>query len=582
MNRRAILHLLTICLSIFFTTAPVLHVYTAELETALQYALPSGETGPGFLLIIAAVVFFLLLVRRFRTLESGMKHFPAPRPLEKVPGYKEFIDKNPAFSENDLKKKVSHAFLEVQEAWSKQDLSKVRRYISDGIWQFFHTQFSMMELLDLREQLDHFQIHNIFIDRFESDGNYDIVHVGVHASMRRRFSCDRLPQLENTDTGDFIEFWSFIRKRGKAVKNIYHYETCPSCSAHLGEQMGELSRCGYCGALVNSGEYDWVLLRISQADDYAGGRRLMKAQHHALRRSSLVDRYIDFSVRQIEDRVGNGYLQILRAVTRQDLSIMRRFSTNRAFDKTRLKVSEEGLVFHRLFLNDVSLIAAWTEGEMDKLALAVSSSYQRVFLEDPPRLADPQMVTSVEVVIVQRSMRGEQSKGSLYMHRCPNCGTPVENSYEPVCQYCNAVLNSPEREWIIDDILSPAEYKRFYQENKKSFDMKVSPGFPDKLFDVHEYALNNLMAVLGAEGTFGRQEEDRAEKLAKKWGFRIKGIRPLFELAKTRRLSLKMPDDPKMREKILELLDKAEEQTGVTSPAEQQVLEYIRTNNRPQ
>src|SRR5205807_2439426 len=57
------------------------------------------------------------------------------------------------FAEQSFIDRVSRAFLTIQEAWSRQDLSAVRPFISDGIRERFSLQFKMQEALGYRNQL---------------------------------------------------------------------------------------------------------------------------------------------------------------------------------------------------------------------------------------------------------------------------------------------------------------------------------------------------------------------------------------------------------------------------------------------
>ena len=65
----------------------------------------------------------------------------------------------------------------------------------------------------------------------------------------------------------YTEYWTLIR--GAEVRGRPRADrTCPACGA--GVKVGMEGNCAYCGALVTSGDFDWVLGRIEQDDSYTG------------------------------------------------------------------------------------------------------------------------------------------------------------------------------------------------------------------------------------------------------------------------------------------------------------------------
>ncbi|HQO41207.1 MAG TPA: Tim44 domain-containing protein, partial [Spirochaetota bacterium] len=236
---------------------------------------------------------------------------PAGDVIKKAAGYDNFIRNNPDFNEDQFREIVREAFLKIQNAWERQDLSGVRKFISDGVYQRFNTQFTMMQLLKQRNTLDNVTVNKIYIDRVNSDGLFDIIHLAINATITDRFISDLDSSLNSGGTEEFVEYWSFIKKRGRARKDLYYTDNCPSCGAPLPEDMGELSICSSCGTQTNSGEYDWVLSEITQADDYVSSNpKLDKSDDLNEKIRRLINENEDFSVQLVEDKASNGYLQI--------------------------------------------------------------------------------------------------------------------------------------------------------------------------------------------------------------------------------------------------------------------------------
>lgn len=528
--------------------------------------------------IIAGFIIVSRMTKKKVQAQSVLNRLPTGETVKKVKGFDAFTANNPGFSEESFKNNVRDAFMMIQKAWESQDLSKVRKFISDGVYQRFNTQFKMMELLKQKNTVSDISVKNIYIDRIDTDGLYDIIHAAIHASITDKFVSGLDPSLNTGGHEEFVEYWSFLKKRGKPRKDIYHTDDCPNCGAPLPENMGEVSNCGSCGTLTNSGEYDWVLSEITQADDYVNAHpKLAGSSDLTEKVRKLIDENEDFAVQMVEDKASNGYLQIITAQALGDQSIMRRFVSDNAFNKIPMPEPGTRVAYNRIFLNDVYLIGVGEEENRNVLSVAIKSSYQRVKLETGrPVKIDHAVISRTDVVLMSRDKNAAASKGSIYAHSCPSCGAPVENSLDIKCAYCGSALNSTGNEWIITDLMTIAEYEEYLAANRDNFAYSVKPSFIDKLYDVRDFAFNNVMVMIAADGVYADEERAFAEELAKKWGYDTSRLEPFFQMAKGGRLTLRMPDDAKKQRKIFKLMEKAAMADQNISPEEQQLLDSIR------
>jgi hypothetical protein len=238
------------------------------------------------------------------------------------------------------------------------------------------------------------------------------------------------------------------------------------------------------------------------------------------------------------------------------------------------------VAYNRIYLNDVYIVGVSERENINDLYIAIKSSYQKVSIDgNSVRKIDPVLMSDVEIVVMSRDKNAAASKGSIYAHICANCGAPVENSLDLNCQYCGMPLNSTSNEWIITDILSVAEYREYVSGNKQSFRYNVDPGLVDKLMDVRDFAFNNIMVVIASDGMMSEDEYNFAIELAAKWGYNIDKIGPLFGMAMSGNLVVKMPEDDKKRAKIFRLMEKAAAIDGITEE-EQNLMYNIREQYR--
>lgn len=527
-------------------------------------------------LIIAAISYGSRQVRS----RSGLNGIPALDSAPKdytLPG--EFLKRNPGFDPASLLAKANTAFLAIQQAWTNQDMAPVRRWISDGVWQRFNTQFAMMRLLGQTNVVGNVRIDKAYIDAVEQDGAFDIVHIGIRFSAEDDFVSATFPQLDRRGTVEMLEYWSFMRKAGAAEHDLYHSNNCPACGAELPSDMGEVARCASCGAVSTLGEYDWVLAEITQADDYGNqAAKLAKTGSLTERIRGAFGGDGDFSVQLLEDKAANAYMQILAAQATRRPEVMRRFVADALFETLSQDIGQQStFVFNRLYLNGVTLIDYYREDGRDNMVVAVKRTAQRVDIADGTlRLLDQSLYARNELMVLSRDVGAGVAKGSLYAHACPACGGPVADTLDVKCRYCGGLLNSTGHEWIVTQLMAPEQYRAHAEERRSTLTTGVAPDQLDPLFVARDYVLNNALMMLGIDGVLTAEEIGFAETMARRMGYQPARLAGLLDLAKNRKLALRLPEDRSMAARVLKLMEKAALADGNISPPEQALLDELR------
>ncbi len=549
----------------------------ADLIFLILYMLPFPLNVVVAALVLAAFFWFA----RMKQQGSILNELPTAQ-VQPVPddrGILEFSRVRPTFDEAAFLAKVRQAFLEIQAAWSDMDIARVRRYLSDGMYQRVNTQFAMMRILDQKNTIEHLEIKSIFIDRVEVDGVHDVIHVGIFAEIQDHFVSGAHPNLNSNYFEEFMEYWSFLRKTSASGKDLYHFTGCPGCGGELAANLGELSRCPYCGIITNNGDHDWVLFKITQMDDY----RLQSKLHDLS--VSLVNKLEElggddpeFSALRIEDKASNMYLQMETARVLKDPKRVRRFVTEEYLEKFSRNIDQEpDFVYSRIYLNDVTLVGALQMGSKNLLALSVKSSARRVRVEGrEARWIDPAMISRNEVILMMRDASSQAGPGSAYAHQCPSCAGTVGDTIDLSCPYCGNPLNSTKGEWIISDVMSQMEYQVYFEQHRHLFTANVPPARLDAIMKVRDYALNNVLVMIAADGVFADAEMAFARKLARRWGYAPARLEGLFQMASNRQLVFRIPPRPKDREKVYRMMLKAAAADGAIATEEQVVLHYYR------
>ena len=517
---------------------------------------------------------------------SGLNRIPslpqAPKQGIAVPG--RFMQRNPGFAPESLLAKASTAFRTIQQAWSNQDMAPARRWISDGIWQRFNTQFVMMKALGQTNIVSNVQVRRAFFAGFEEDGAFDIAHIGIHFTAEDDFVSAKFPQMDQRGPLEMIEYWSFVRKAGVAEKDMYHSNQCPSCGAELPTDMGEVARCTSCQTICTLGDYDWVLSEITQADDFVNSTsRLTKSGTFTQRIRSALAADADFSIQSIEDKASNAYMQIMAAQVTRQPERMRRFVSDPAFETLAQRHAQQSpFIFNRLFLNSVTAIDYYRAEGKDNLVVALKRTAQRVSVEgDQLVLLDQGLYVGNEVMILTRdadavaNTNTTGAKASLYAHACPACGAPVGDTLDLKCAYCGEVLYSTRRVWIVSALLTPEEYKALAAARKPELTTGVELSQLDPLYAARDYVFNNVLMMIGIDGEITPVEIEFARKLAREMGYDEMKLGGILDLAKNRQLALRLPENRKTAIRVRQLMEKAARADRNVSPTEQALLNEV-------
>jgi uncharacterized membrane protein YebE (DUF533 family) len=124
--------------------------------------------------------------------------------------------------------------------------------------------------------------------------------------------------------------------------------------------------------------------------------------------------------------------------------------------------------------------------------------------------------------------------------------------------------------------MSYDEYMEFMGANSGEFVMSVNPNKIDSLFEVRDFAFNNVLVMIAADGVFEAEERTFAEDLAKRYGYDLKRVQQMFDMAQNGSLVIRMPENQKQRRKIFTMMEKAAKADGSIGTEEQQLLDSIK------
>jgi uncharacterized tellurite resistance protein B-like protein len=492
---------------------------------------------PVFTLSMIGVAFVLWRVysRGFGATASTQRAFeatdtrePGPPSAREVTGWVDALRaSDPDFDLVAFLDQVKGLFLRVQEAWAGGDLAPVRRDLSDATFQRFRVQLELLRGQGVRNVTADMAVLDLHPAGLERTSAFDTLHVRIRAQARDLDVPVSLPaeqaleRAQRAPLEPFVEVWSFVRRPGTRSRKdgMLPPGKCPNCGAPF--DGGAAGNCSYCGAIVNSGAYDWVLAEITQGVE-AASAPLEVPGLEALR---AVDPALSLEV--LEDRTSLLFWGWIDAQSRSEPGRMAKLATadflaEMTADAAALRSRQRSRVFLQAAVGSVAVRAIEQDAATTLAHVEIRWSARMGVVPagaSPGTLATlPQRWTFT--LSRRAGVKTDEARG-MATARCGNCGAPLGDSVQPTCDHCGATLNDGAHDWV----LARAEPFEVWAARSRSQPKAVSIGTStaaarDTVLDVSERQrlLYMMAAMAAADGTVDDRERRMLKLCAERWG----------------------------------------------------------------
>ena len=391
---------------------------------------------------------------RGRVIRRGAQALSSVRREEAVARLREA---DPQFDEQQFYERAAAAFLKIQSAWSEQNIEPVRAFISDGIYERFSLQIQEQRDLGYRNRMENVVVRQTLLAQVESDEPFDVVTVRIRASAldyrQRLADGNRIAGTARTDT--FVEFWTFLRRRG--VKTDSHRPgliegNCPNCGTDV--TLNRSAKCTSCDSLLRSGQYDWVLCEITQECEWRSGEQREIPGMADYRQNHDPG----FNVQQLEDRASVVFWRKAMADRLGNTAALAKMATPEFCDgyAENLKPGPKG----RRYFGDCAVGSVETRGllpgsPMDRAVIEIRWSGKRFVAGDggPPQpVSDNGSLFRQFFVLGRRSGVKTDAGLAVSSSHCPSCGAPEEDLTSHACEFCGEVLGDGSHDWVLLEI----------------------------------------------------------------------------------------------------------------------------------
>ncbi len=400
------------------------------------------------------------------------------------------------FSESaiELEKKMGEAFVAIQNAWSNGKMDPVRSILSDGVYHRFQIQLDMNRLQGLRNQVDKPTLLEAKILGETFFGRYCSVNLLIRGRVvDTDFDLKTNQIAKGGQATVFQEIWAFTRLSSSHILNpLQSLANCSKCAAPLTDAGG--SRCSHCGAVLNSGSNDWVLSEITQSEVWQpneGGD--LESFYQDLPSIAGTDSKDWLSPQELEDRASVVFIRYHNALHRGNLGSLNIFLSPELLRKLQSQNLEKPTF--QLAVGSVELQGfAKVENDMRAWIRIKYSSAENPREEGTFR---------ERVLVFSKALTAAQGKGNMSSMTCPSCGGPIESSDQAKCAYCEALLSSPETNWVLTgygslDLLQEMRVLRSQSEPVASSKGAYFSGGADEQKNASILQSRILSAIIGA------------------------------------------------------------------------------------
>ncbi|MEW4562543.1 TIM44-like domain-containing protein [Bremerella sp. JC770] len=368
---------------------------------------------------------------------------------------------DPKFDLKNFCAAATNAYLEVEKALDTGDLSDIRSFVSDGIYQRMAFRLEEEESLGRTRKTIKLQVSELSPAEITSSKNnqnaFEVISLRINGTAVRQY---RLKQ-DGTDviieeSEPISEVWTFLRRRGAQTRSKDFgsvHGNCPNCGTDI--SVNQWEKCPSCESTVRSGEHDWVLSEISDQSSWKVTKpfKMSSATRYWIKQDQ------GFSAHYLEDRASVIFFRKFLADRLGVIDPLGKVATDRFCDGYEKKLVPNDFGKRMVYMHpkilaaDVSGVIA--EEPYDRALMHIRWTARRGTIDRHGELElekDPVQISTMMVLVRKHGARTRIERTITSSH-CPKCGAPESNNASHACEFCHTVLNDGALEWTLADVL---------------------------------------------------------------------------------------------------------------------------------
>jgi len=171
----------------------------------------------------------------------------------------ELINVDKSFNEAIFLSRVDHIFIMLLDAIMQRDISSVKHYLSDEIYNKYNSIVSDYKSKNITRLFDEMNVKTSRITNINITDDY----IDIDVSLTSRYMDYFIDNNGNYVSGindhriEIINSLTFRKKRNS--KELKEARRCPNCGKTL--DINHSGICPYCNGTFNLSDYDYILIK---------------------------------------------------------------------------------------------------------------------------------------------------------------------------------------------------------------------------------------------------------------------------------------------------------------------------------
>ena len=175
---------------------------------------------------------------------------------------------DPNFNKEEFISWSKNLFIKLQQAWTARDWETIRTFETESLFEQHKNQLQGYIKNNQINVMDRICVNYAHLYKYTQQGDKEVLTVRLNSRMADYIidaTTNEVLKGNKEDERVNTYLLTFIRKNGiKTKEGTIEINTtnCPNCGAPT--KITSSGKCEYCGSVVTTGEYNWVLSNLER------------------------------------------------------------------------------------------------------------------------------------------------------------------------------------------------------------------------------------------------------------------------------------------------------------------------------